>query len=205
MPRADVDGIVLAGGRSTRFGSEKLAAEFQGSPLLHRAIVRVSQVCDEVVVVIARAAEEPDLPAGVRVRIARDAKEGQGPLAGLASGLRSTSSKFTLVAAGDMPDLQVAVLEELIRVAERDQADAVALEEGGSIRPLPAVLRTELARDTADELLAHEERSLRALLDSLDVKVISERRWHELDPAGLTLYDVDEPNDLDLDREQGDT
>ena len=50
---ARVTGIVLAGGRSTRFGGDKLAAEIGGRPLLHLAIEAVAGVVDEVVVVVA--------------------------------------------------------------------------------------------------------------------------------------------------------
>ena len=46
---------MLAGGRSTRFGTDKLAAELHGLPLLHHPVLRLAEVCAEVVVVIAPA------------------------------------------------------------------------------------------------------------------------------------------------------
>ncbi len=80
-----VAGIVLAGGRSSRFGSDKLAAEREGVPLLHHAVLRVAEVADDVVVVLAPGASGAGLPPGVRV--ANDPTEGEGPLAGLHAGL----------------------------------------------------------------------------------------------------------------------
>jgi molybdenum cofactor cytidylyltransferase len=63
-----VAGIVLAGGGSSRFGSDKLRAAYRGRPLLHHAIARVSEVCRDVVVVLAPADDGGDPPPGVRAK-----------------------------------------------------------------------------------------------------------------------------------------
>jgi molybdopterin-guanine dinucleotide biosynthesis protein A len=112
--------------------------------------------------------------------------------------LAETSSEVALVAAGDMPDLQVAVLLELLRVASTSTAGAVALLDAGALRPLPAVLRVERAREVAVDLLSREERSLRVLLDELGVVAIDERSWLALDPGRRSLFDIDAPEDLEL-------
>ncbi|HSW43930.1 MAG TPA: NTP transferase domain-containing protein, partial [Patescibacteria group bacterium] len=59
MNPARVTGIVLAGGRSTRFGEDKLVAEVGGRPLLHLAIDAVATAVDEVVVVVGADAPAP--------------------------------------------------------------------------------------------------------------------------------------------------
>lgn len=191
-------GIVLAGGRSSRFGSDKLAARYRGAPLLHHAVVRMAEVCGEVIVAIAPNGLEPLLPEGILARVIRDPLEERGPLVGLVGALAETSSELALVAAGDMPDLQVVVLRHLLRVASTSAADAVALFDAGALHPLPAVLRVERAREVAVDLLSREERSLRTLLDALGVVAIEERSWHALDPGRRTLFDVDAPEDLQL-------
>ena len=100
-----VSGVVLAGGRATRFGSDKMAAAYEGVPLLRRAIDAVSAVADGVIVVLPPGAEREELPAGVTVT--HDLQEGEGPLAGLHTGLLAAiRSDVVLVAGGDMPELQ---------------------------------------------------------------------------------------------------
>jgi molybdenum cofactor guanylyltransferase len=192
----DATGVVLAGGRSSRFGSDKLAAELDGVPLLHHAVTRVAEVTGEVVVVLASGAEEPSMPRGPVVTFARDAVVDEGPLAGALAGIALVATRLALVVGGDMPDLSTTVLREMLSVAHRTDAGAVALQDGDRFRPLPAVLRVESARTAAPALLADGERRLRALVTALDPTVIDEASWLTLDPQRRTLLDVDQPDDL---------
>jgi molybdenum cofactor guanylyltransferase len=165
-------------------------------PLLHHAVLRLGEVCAEVVVVTAPDAPERPLPIGVDLRVAHDPMEGEGPLAGLHAGLLAARNDVALVAAGDMPELQTRVLIEMLRIAEEADADAVALADGGTPRPLPCIVRTTRGIDVSHALLHDGRRALRDLLDALRTAVIDEATWVALDPGHRTLFDVDEPNDL---------
>ena len=96
-----------------------------------------------------------------------------------------------------MPDLQVPVLREMVRAAEGTTAGAVALCEGEELRPLPSVLRAGPALDVAHSLLHAGERHLRSLLSGLEVVGIDEAAWTALDQDRRTLFDVDQPEDLE--------
>jgi molybdopterin-guanine dinucleotide biosynthesis protein A len=165
-------------------------------PLLHHAVLRLAEVCGDVVVVVPPDAADPSLPVGAPARVARDATEGEGPLAGVYAGLLAVATEVALVAGGDMPDLQTPVLLEMLRVADEARVDGVALQDGDHARPLPCVVVAERAVDVAHTLLHSGRRSLRDLLDALHVAVIDEPTWHALDPSRRTLFDVDEPSDL---------
>jgi molybdopterin-guanine dinucleotide biosynthesis protein A len=149
-----------------------------------------------VVVVIATRAATPSLPPDTRVRVARDTTEGEGPLAGIHAGLLAVTTTFAVVAAGDMPHLQRAVLIKMLDLADATSADAVALDDAGDVRPLPLVVRAEPAAQMADALLHSERRSVRDLLDALRVTFVAESTWRALDPSRRTLFDIDEPEDL---------
>ncbi len=83
---ADAAGIVLAGGRSSRMGRPKAALEWHGSTLLRRVTGIVARAVDGPVVVVRAPGQElPPLPDAITV--VEDAREGQGPLQGLAAGL----------------------------------------------------------------------------------------------------------------------
>jgi molybdopterin-guanine dinucleotide biosynthesis protein A len=165
--------------------------------LLHHVVLRLAEVCDDVVVVIAPDAIEPPLPLGAPARVVRDAREGEGPLAGAYTGLSAARTELALMAGGDMPDLQTPVLLEMVKVAAEAPVEAVVLADGGRFRPLPAVLRVARAHDAAHALLDSGRRRLRDLLDALRVAIVDEETWHALDSERRTLFDVDEPSDLD--------
>ncbi len=193
-PRPAVTGIVLAGGRSSRFGRDKLGATVEGRPLLERAIEAVARIASDIVVVTA--------PGGApsvaqEVRVVADETAFEGPLAGCLTGLLAAREPYALVVGGDMPTLQPAVLALLLRALDASHADAAALEHLGAMRPLPLALRTGAGTDAARRLLADRERRLRALLEHLAVRVVPETEWRALDPRAVTLLDVDEPGDLE--------
>ncbi len=189
-------GIVLAGGRSTRFGSDKLAATLDGIPLVRRTVDALAAVTDGVIVVLPPGGARNDLPEGVTVT--HDLQEGEGPLAGLHTGLlAAVRTDQVIVAGGDMPELQPSVLRLLLDTLDDAAVDAAALAEGDHFRPLPVALRTWPAADAVHTLLHAGRRRLRDALDSLRTAVIDEPTWMALDPGRRTLRDVDEPADLD--------
>jgi molybdopterin-guanine dinucleotide biosynthesis protein A len=189
---------VLAGGRSTRFGRDKLSAVYRGVPLLHHSVLRLEEVCAELVIVVAPDEPEPTIPVGVDARFVRDPREGEGPLVGLLAGLEVVVTPLAIVAGGDMPDLSTAVLLEMLRVVGEASVDAVALQDGDRFRPLPSLMRVAPARDAAHALLHGGERSLRSLLQALGTAVIDEPTWTTLDPSRGTLHDIDEPGDMEV-------
>jgi molybdopterin-guanine dinucleotide biosynthesis protein A len=199
--RDRVSGIVLAGGASRRFGSDKLAATVDGRPLLERAIDAIGAVAVEVIVVVAPG-DARDLPVtaseGTPVRRIEDPETYGGPLVGLLAGLEAAREPLALVAGGDMPGLSVDVLRMLLHELARSAGavEAAVLVRQGAARPLPAALRNGAATQAARRLLGGDERSLRALIRDLRTREVAEADWRSLDPSGDTLRDVDTPADL---------
>lgn len=194
--RSSVEGIVLAGGRSERFGRDKLVEPYRGTPLVQHAVDRMLEVCPRVIVVIPPDADAPRVASAERVAFARDAEEGMGPLAGLAAGLAQVEAEWALVAGGDMPELVPEVLRELHRCARETGAVAAALADAGDTRPLPCSVRAQDALEAAERLLATDRHRLRDLLAEVRTVVIDEPSWTLFDPERRTLFDVDEPSDL---------
>jgi molybdenum cofactor guanylyltransferase len=134
-----VTGILLAGGASSRFGSPKELAEYEGETLAARARRLLGEVCDEQLVVGRGGLADP----------------GTGPVAAIAVGLRAATHELAVVIPVDMPLLTGEALR-LLADACRDAAVAQA-------GPLPCAVarRTLPAFETG-------ERRLRAVLDGLD-------------------------------------
>lgn len=188
-----VAAVVLAGGRSSRFGRDKLAEPIDGRPMLTHVIEHLRDVTPEIVVVAAAGAL-PDIASDVD--LVHDDAPFEGPLAGVAVGLRAVDPGIerVIVVGGDMPTIVPAVLARLLEALARRQAAVLA--DGERARPLPLAVRRSSGAEAADRLLEDGERRLRALLERLDVEVIPEDSWRVDDPDGETLRDVDEPGDL---------
>jgi molybdopterin-guanine dinucleotide biosynthesis protein A len=193
-----LSGIVLGGGRSSRFGSDKLRAVVDGRTLLEHAVAAVAAVAAEVIVVCAPGDEWPLPDVDVPIRRAFDPEPFGGPLVGLLTGLEAAREPIVVVVGGDMPSVRPSVLEALVRavVAAPDGTAAGTLSSQGRLVPLPAVLRTGAATDVARRLVADGERRLRAVFDRLVTRQLAEIEWRPLDPDGATLRDVDRPEDL---------
>jgi molybdopterin-guanine dinucleotide biosynthesis protein A len=197
--------IVLAGGASSRFGGDKLAATLDGRPLLHHALGAAAAVAPRIVLVLAPGVAVPALPVELvgRIAVARDAVANEGPLAGIAAGLAASAPAgdpapdvLAIVVAGDMPSLRPAVLRLLLDRLAGDDTLAAATLEADPPAPLPVALRIGAARPVAAALLAEGRRAIRGLFDRVPLTVVPATEWHALDPAGATLRDVDRRRDL---------
>jgi molybdopterin-guanine dinucleotide biosynthesis protein A len=196
--RPAVSAIVLAGGRSSRFGTDKLRAEIDGRSLLELAAEAASSVATELIVVLAPGDDRP-LPAStVPVRRVADPEPYGGPLVGLLAGLEQAREPFVVAIGADMPSVRPSILRALIAVlsASPEHVGAAVLSSGGRMVPLPAVLRTGSATDAIRRLVADGERRLRSTFDRLGTRILDEAEWRPLDPDAATLRDVDRPGDL---------
>jgi molybdopterin-guanine dinucleotide biosynthesis protein A len=136
---ASTAGLVLAGGRSRRFGGEKAAALLQGKPLLLWAAERLAADC-AAVAVNARAGSQAELFArGLPVLHDRPG-DADGPLAGIRAGLAWAEGLGALrlaVSPCDAPRLPPDLFARLVAAAGPDGAAVAETPDG--LQPLLAV------------------------------------------------------------------
>jgi molybdopterin-guanine dinucleotide biosynthesis protein A len=167
-------GVLLVGGASTRFGSPKALALFDGKALADRAWRLLGAACDERIAVGKRE-DGLELPFD----LLDDGTDVRAPIAGVVAGLRAAQHDLTVVIPVDLPLLTAAALHELA-AACRD----VAMPPSG---PLPGAYRRN-ALPQLERALAEERLALRAAVVGLEVAIV------DLDAA--LLVNVNTPEDV---------
>ncbi len=180
---ADSDAIVLAGGRSVRFGGDKIAARLGDRAVLDWVLDAV-RTCAAVVVA------GPPRPTGRPVRFVTEEPPFGGPLAGVAAAIVHVERPLVWLVAGDQPLFAGAMpaLRQAIEAAPA--ADACLLtDRDGRRRYLSALWRTEALRRRIRATTPHDGGPARVLYD--DVKSI------EVVDAGDWSADCDTAADLE--------
>jgi molybdenum cofactor guanylyltransferase len=185
-------GALLAGGASRRMGSAKSALDVFGSS----AVDRLSQVlaragASPVLVVTAEGSPPAGMTAGRAWSpdVVGDLWPGQGPLAGIATGLSRLDGRCdaAYVVAVDTQLLRSATLRAL--ASRLDDADvAVAVDDHGD-QPLVAVYRTSLA-PVARALV---EAGARRPADLLDVCTVRRVAADELPGQAQAIANANTP------------
>lgn len=186
---APICSVVLAGGSSRRFGSDKLSAPLGPERLLDRALRGLPGGAEIVVV-------GPVRPVAMEVRFVREDPPGGGPAAALVAGLRAAltgPAQLITVTPGDAPYAGdgAATLLAALRTDSFAWA-AVGTDATGRRQPLQLALR----REAAHALVAAAGRaggagkSARRLIAALDDRVLQVPL-----PADV-LLDVDTTADL---------
>ncbi len=187
-----LDGVVLAGGRSRRLGLDKALVRFGGTPLLRIVVERVAQVCREVVVAVDRLDRYEGL--ALPARLVADESPGLGPLSGLQVGLRTCRTEHVLVAACDLPFLNVELLRHMARLPRSYQA--LVPWRDGRWQPLHAIYALSCL-EVVEAMAAGGGASMAELLERLNVRRLDEEEMDRLDPDGLSLVNLNERSDLD--------
>jgi molybdopterin-guanine dinucleotide biosynthesis protein A len=189
-------GIILAGGRSTRFGADKASALLAGRPLLQWVADALSQVCREIVAVRAQGQRLPDIDCAAAIRVVEDVFDDLGPAAGMVAGLRAIERGVAVAASCDVPLLEPRLLRSL--VGSLGTHGAVCGRVEGRLQPLPAVYRVEDCLPVFERRVSAQRLALAGVLDDLQLCVIEEPELREVDPSLLSFRGANTPAELAL-------
>ena len=194
--------IILAGGKSSRMGSPKASLAWHGSTLLRRVTGLAQRTVDGPVVVVRAPGQVlPELPRSVE--IVSDAREGRGPLQGLAAGLAAIGERaeVAFVSSTDAPLLHPAFIRRVIDALSED-VDVVLPEIHGFRQPLSAAYRTRLLPEV--EALIAEDRLKPAFLFERcrvlrldDAAMLRDAAVAALDPDLASVRNLNEPSDYE--------
>jgi molybdopterin-guanine dinucleotide biosynthesis protein A len=174
--RDGVAGALLVGGASTRFGSPKALAPFEGETLAERGHRTLAEAFGRVIVV-GKAADALPLPFPVE----DDGSDVRAAIVGLAAALRLSGEEVVVVLPTDMPLMTADLLGSLADAL--GDADAAVPQTG----PLPGAYR-RAALPVLERRIGSGDLALHRALAELDTRVV------QCDER--LLANVNEPSDL---------
>lgn len=179
-------GIVLAGGQSRRFGSDKPSAPFLGRPMLAWVVGALAEATTDLIVVAAEGQVLP--PLDHPVLVLRDDRPGLGPAAGMVAAFRHVGEGLAFVAGADTPLLRPGAVRTLIG-AIRD-LDAAVPVLGGRRQPLGALYRVERCLEALEHELDAGKGSVQAVLNRLRIAEVDEQDLGPEDAEGFLSLDT---------------
>jgi len=177
----EITGVVLAGGKSRRFGRNKAFAEIDGIPLIERALNVMSSVFNEVVIIT----NNPEEYSYLNIPAQRDLITEVGPLGGIYTGLSKIRTYSGFFVACDMPYLDSGLIRFMTRVSKG--FDAVVPRAGWKIESLHAIY-TKACLPAVSRLIDSGKYQPRKIFDNAQVRYVEEEEIKNFDP-GMRCFD----------------
>lgn len=161
----DVTAFILAGGQSSRMGTEKAFLELEGQLLIDRMIGIAKTVAEQMRIV------GPKQKFAAFGQIALDIYQDRGPLGGIHAALNISRTEFNLVLAVDMPFVESHFLEYLLKQAVHNEALVTVPKTRDGFQPLCACYRKEF-EEVAEKALAAGQNRIDSLFAPAITRVI---------------------------------
>ncbi len=179
-------GIILAGGDSSRMGTNKAFLRFGGTSLIERVLNVFMAQFDQTIIVT----HDPERYKGFRIRVFKDALDVKGPLTGIYTGLLHSRSDHSFVTACDMPYLNPRLIAYMVDVA--GDFDAVVPLVNGLPEPLHAIYhRRNLP--VILESLRSDDRRIARLFERIRVRYLTDNEITYYDPERRSFMNLNTP------------
>lgn len=187
----DITGVILAGGKSSRMGVDKSFLKIGNQTIIERILELMQSIFSEVII-ITNTQEDYDY---LNLPVFEDIYKWKGPLAGIHSALKHSSTEKNFVISCDVPLMSKEMIEYIINY-DTDKP-IVFCEAAGYHQPLVGVY-SKIVLDEIEIFLAKNktgDKSFHKFLNNAEAEII--------DPTSLTFYknelffNVNRPEDFE--------
>ena len=189
-----LDGLVLAGGKSSRFGSDKASALLRGRSLLQWVVSALEPACERIVIVRARGQQLPEVSSVAQLVVVDDRYEAKGPLAGLATGFPAVTSELCFATACDTPLVRRELVDLLTRAAPG--YDVICPMVNALHQPLTAVYRPGACLPVFEESIEKDLLRIVPAFERLATRIVSEDEVRVADPELDSFRNANRPERL---------
>jgi molybdopterin-guanine dinucleotide biosynthesis protein A len=187
-PFSQVTGLILAGGKSSRYGTNKALVKVDGTLLIERVVKVMKTVFEEVVLIT----NTPEEYAFLELPMVGDLIRGLGPIGGIYTGLAAISSDAGYFVACDMPFLNAGLLRHMVEV--REGVDAVVPRVDWMLEPLHALYAKTCIPAIRSLIDSHDFQILRCF-QKIRVRYVDEEELRAFDPELWSLFNINKPQD----------
>ncbi len=184
-----ITGLILAGGKSSRFGKNKALVELDGVRLIERVIRVMGSVFQRLVILT----NTPHEYAYLKLPMIEDLIKDLGPLGGLYTGLKSISDNAGFFVACDLPFLSEPLIRHMVEI--RDDFDVVLPKIDWKIEALHG-LYTKRCLPPIKELIDSQEYQIIRFFPKIRIKYLYEDEIREFDPELKTFFNINKPQEM---------
>ncbi len=189
--RKEVGALVLAGGKSTRMGTNKSFVSLGGMPLIQIIVEKLGRVFEDRVCIITNT---PALYEKFRLPMISDLIRDRGPLSGIQAGLSHSPFSHNFFVACDMPYINPTFIQYMTETLNK-RFDVTVPMAFGRPEPLHGFYSKNCLPDVG-RLLERDQCRLTRLFDGLKVRYVSERIVRKFDPYLVSFNNLNTPEDL---------
>ncbi|MFQ6111893.1 MAG: molybdenum cofactor guanylyltransferase [Nitrospinota bacterium] len=187
----EVGALVLAGGKSTRMGTNKSFVTLGGMPLIQIIVEKLARVFEDRVYILTNT---PALYKQFRLPMISDRIKDRGPLSGIQAGLSQSPFGHNFFVACDMPYINPTLIGYMTETLKEEFDVTVPLAHG---RPEPLHgFYSKNCLPEIERLLESGRCRLTDLFDGLRVRYVSERIVRKFDPHLVSFNNLNTPEDL---------
>lgn len=181
---------VLAGGKSSRMGTDKSFVRVLGRPLVEDVLAHVAGIGAEIIIVTNR----PEDYRYLGLPLFTDVLPDKGALGGIYTALHSSSQPHTFCVACDMPFVVRPLLDYLISLIP--EGDAIVPRLNGEAEPFRAIYSQACLGPIRAALDAGKMRVI-SFFPDVRVRFVDELEIDRFDPQHLSFFNVNTPDDLE--------
>jgi molybdopterin-guanine dinucleotide biosynthesis protein A len=190
-PRIEgITGVILAGGKSRRYGTNKAFVEIHGTKLIERVIHVMGSLFERLVLVT----NTPHEYSYLALPMVEDMIKGLGPIGGIHTGLETISDETGFFVACDMPYLNENLLRHLVVLKEG--FDAVIPRIGWMVEPLHAIYTKQCLPAIRESLDSRTYQAMR-FFQKIRVRYVDEEELRRFDPQLRSFLNINKPADLE--------
>ena len=195
-PIHNITGVILAGGQSSRFGSNKALAAHGGKPLIQHVTDTISSLFSSCLLVT----NTPETYSFLNLPMTGDIYLDMGPLAGIHAALVKIKTDWAFVTACDMPNLNPVLIKYLCGLTA-EQFDAVIPWPALGPEPLYGLYHRK-SLPIIEKRLKKKQVAIHEVLTELSVHRVGEEEIMGITGDRNTFHNINRPEDLAPDSEQ---